>query len=178
MNILILESSGNKNGSSNMLAKEFIRGAKEAGHQITEYDVIRKDIRPCIGCNRCGMSGPCVQKDDYEKELKGLIKAADMLVFVMPVYYYNWPAPLKMCIDRFYSFTMELTAMHKKTVLLAVAWDNTDTVFNVTEAYYRQICDYMQFEDCGMVLGRGCGSPSMTRETKYPKMAYELGKSI
>ena len=51
MKILVLESSGNKNGSSNMLAKEFIRGASESGHQITAYDVFRKDIRPCIGCN-------------------------------------------------------------------------------------------------------------------------------
>ena len=32
MKILVLESSGNKNGSSNMLAHEFVRGAKEAGH--------------------------------------------------------------------------------------------------------------------------------------------------
>jgi hypothetical protein len=68
--------------------------------------------------------------------------------------------------------------MHKKTALLSVAWDDTDTVFRVTEAYYRQICDYMQFRDCGTVLGRGCGSPSMTRATKYPQMAYELGKSL
>ena len=67
MKILVLESSGNQNGSSNMLAREFIRGAGEGGHEITEYDVFRKDIRPCIGCGRCGMSGPCVQKDDYEK---------------------------------------------------------------------------------------------------------------
>ena len=56
-----------------MLADEFIRGAKENGHVITEYDLIRKDIRPCSGCNVCGMSGPCVYKDDYEKELKALI---------------------------------------------------------------------------------------------------------
>ena len=178
MNILILESSGNKNGSSNMLAKEFIRGAKEAGHQITEYDVIRKDIRPCIGCNRCGMSGPCVQKDDYEKELKGLIKAADMLVFVMPVYYYNWPAQLKTVVDRFYSFTGELTSMRKKTALIGVAWDNTDTVFAVVTAYYRQLCSYMDFRDQGIIEGKGCGTPDMTRRSKYMKDAYELGKNL
>lgn len=178
MKILVLESSGNKNGSSNMLAEEFIRGARETGHEITVYDVIRKDIRPCMGCNRCGMSGPCVQKDDYENELKPLIKETDMIVFVMPVYYYNWPASLKVCVDRFYSFTMELTAMRKKTALLSVAWDDTDTVFKVTKAYYETICDYMRFEDRGMILGRGCGTPSMTKRTGYPDKAYELGRSL
>jgi len=178
MKILVLESSGNKKGSSNLLAEGFIKGAEENGHELTVFDVIRADIRPCLGCNRCGMNGPCVQKDDYENKLKGMIKAADMLVFVMPVYYYNWPAQLKTVIDRFYSFTTELTYMHKKTVLLTVAWDDTDTVFSVVEAYYRRICEYMQFEDCGIVLGRGCGTPYMTRNSGFVEKAYELGKTV
>ena len=178
MKILVLESSGNKHGSSNLLAEAFIRGAKENGHEITEFDVIRADIRSCLGCNRCGMGGPCVQKDDYEMKLKGMIKENDMLVFVMPVYYYNWPAQLKTVIDRFYSFTTELTSMHKKTALLAVAWDDTDTVFSVVEAYYKRICEYMQFKDMGMVLGRGCGTPAMTKSSGFIEKAYELGKSV
>ena len=178
MKILVLESSGNKRGSSNLLAEAFIRGAKENGHEVTEFDVFRADIRPCLGCNHCGMNGPCVQKDDYETNLKSMIKEADMLVFVMPVYYYNRPAQLKAVIDRFYSFTTELTNMHKKAVLLAVAWDDTSTVFSVVEAYYRRICEYMQFEDMGMVLGGGCGTPSMTKNTGFIEKAYELGKSI
>ena len=161
-----------------MLADEFIRGASENGHEITEYDVFRADIRPCIGCGSCGMGGPCVQKDDYEKTLKDLIRKTDMIVFVMPVYYYNWPAQLKAVVDRFYSFTTELTDMHKKTVLLSVAWDNTSTVFNVPKAYYETICNYMQFKDCGMVLGRGCGTPEMTGTSKYMKEAYELGRTV
>lgn len=177
MKILVLESSGNKNGSSNMLAHEFVRGAKEAGHAVTEYDVIHKDIRPCLGCGHCGMSGPCVQKDDYETELKGLIRDTDMLVFVMPVYYYNWPAQLKSVVDRFYSFTTELSGMRKKAVLLAVAWDNTKTVFKVTKDYYDTICDYMHFQDCGVILGGGCGTPGMTKNSGFPEKAYQLGKS-
>ena len=176
MKILVMESSGNKNGSSNLLAREFIRGAREAGHEVTEYDVFRADIRPCLGCGRCGMAGDCVQKDDYEKQLKGMIRSTDMLVFVMPVYYYNWPAQLKAVVDRFYSFTGELTGMRKKAVLLTAAWDDTSTVFEVVKAYYDRICEYMQFQDCGTVYGRGCGSLSMTQRTPYPQKAYELGK--
>ena len=51
----------------------------------------------------------------------------------------------KCVVDRFYSFTYELTGMRKKAALLAVAWDNTDTVFKVTRAYYETIYDYMHF---------------------------------
>jgi multimeric flavodoxin WrbA len=178
MKILVLESSGNRKGSSNMLADEFVRGARESGNDVTVYDIFRADIRPCIGCGHCGMDGDCVQKDDYENKLKPLIKGTDMLVFVMPVYYYNWPAQLKAVIDRFYSFTGELTGMHKKAALLAVAWDNTDSAFEVVKAYYRKICTYMQFEDQGMVTGKGCGTPSMTKASKFPQQAYQMGKMI
>ena len=85
MKILVLESSGNIRGSSNMLADEFIRGAEENGHEVTVYNVIRKNIKPCLGCGNCGMSGMCVLQDDYENELKPLIIASDRIVFVMPV---------------------------------------------------------------------------------------------
>lgn len=59
MKILVLKSSGNRNGSSNTLADAFIRGAREGGHTITEYDVFHADIRPCTGCNACGMRPMC-----------------------------------------------------------------------------------------------------------------------
>lgn len=110
--------------------------------------------------------------------MKGSIRETDMIVFVKPVYYHNWPAQLKAVIDRFYSFTTELTYMHKKTVLLTAAWDDTDTVFSVVKAYYERICEYMEFYDCGAVYGDGCETPSMTRGTKHPQASYELGKSI
>ncbi len=178
MKILVLKSSGNKHGSSNALADEFIRGAKEAGHEITEYDVFRADIRPCIGCNHCETSGPCIQKDDFERDLKGKIKETDMIVFVMPVYYYNWPAQLKVVVDRFYSFTFDLTAMHKKTALIGAAWDDTDTVFSTVTGYYRQLCDYMEFQDLGVIEGKGCGTPEMTKNSRCMKDAYELGRRL
>lgn len=178
MRILMLESSGNRKGSSNALAAAFIRGALENGHDVKEYDVFRADIRPCMGCNRCNMNGPCVQKDSFESELKGLIRGADMLVFVMPVYYYNWPAKLKATVDRFYSFTNELTEQRKKTALLTVAWDTDDAAFEVVTAYYRKLCEYMGFEDRGVVTGKGCGTPETTARSRYIEEAYRLGARI
>ena len=178
MLILVLESSGNKKGSSNMLAGEFIRGAKDAGHDIIEFDVLDADIRPCKGCQFCGMNGPCAQKDDYENTLKDMIKSCDMIVFAMPVYYYNWPAQMKNVIDRFYSFSTELTYMHKKSALLSVAWDDTENTFDVVKAYYDRICSYMEFDNMGCVLGKGCGTPAATKASKYPNYAYELGNGL
>ena len=111
MKILVMESSPHKHGSSNLLAAEFIRGATEAGHQTQVFDVARSDLRPCLGCDACGMSGSCVQKDGME-ELRRRILASDMVVFVTPLYYFGMSAQLKTAIDRFYSFNDELSAKH------------------------------------------------------------------
>lgn len=64
MNISVIESSPHKKGSSNLLAEHFIQGAEEARHKVTVFDAARANLHPCMGCDACGMSGPCCQKDD------------------------------------------------------------------------------------------------------------------
>lgn len=107
MNILVIESSPHKKGSSNLLAEHFMEGAKEAGHQVTVFDAARADLHPCLGCDACGMSGSCCQKDDMAG-LREQILQTDMLVFVTPLYYFGMSTQLKTVIDRFYSFICQL----------------------------------------------------------------------
>lgn len=75
MNILVIESSPHKHGSSNLLAEEFIRGAEEAGHHISVFDAGHAELHPCLGCDVCGMSDPCVQKDDMIDLRKRILAA-------------------------------------------------------------------------------------------------------
>lgn len=63
-------------------------------------------------------------------------------------------------------------------MLLIVAWNTADWTFDALEAHYKTLVRYINFEDMGMVLGYGCGTPSMTRASKYPDQAYRLGKSL
>lgn len=102
MKILVLTGSPRKNGNSNTLADNFIKGATEAGHEIVRFDAAQKDVHPCIACNSCGMNGPCVFKDDFEFVRKH-IADADMVVFATPMYYFGFSAQLKTVIDRFYA---------------------------------------------------------------------------
>lgn len=177
MNILVVESSPHKHGSSNLLAEEFIRGAKEAGHTVTVFDAGHANIHPCIGCEKCGMNGPCVQKDDMVV-LREKLLAADMAAFVTPLYYFGFSAQLKTVIDRFYSFTGKLTARRLKTALIAAAWNDDNWTMADLKAHYETLCRYMDFQNMGEILGTGCGTVSMTRHTRFPKEAYELGKRI
>ena len=177
MKILVIESSPHKNGASNLLAESFVRGAREAGNTVTVFDVARADIHPCFACEACGMSGPCVQNDDMG-ELKELVLQSDMVVFVTPLYYFGMSAQLKTAIDRFYSFNSMLHSKDLKTALITTVWDNNEIKMQPLVDHYKMICRYLGFEDMGMILGLGCGTPSMTQRTVYPQKAYELGISL
>ena len=177
MQIVVITGSPHKNGSSNLLAERFMQGAIEAGHSVGRFDAAFMSIHPCLGCDRYGMDGPCVQKDDVRQIRDALLKA-DMVVFATPIYYFNISAQLKMVIDRFYSYTTKLSGRHLKSALLTAAWDSNEDVMPCTANYYQKLCHYMNFRDQGMVLGLGCGTRSMTERTGYPEQAYLLGKSL
>ncbi len=177
MKILLVQGSPHKKGSSNMLAEQFMEGAKAAGHTVSVFDAAHANLHPCKGCEACEMAGDCVQHDDMEKAQQSIL-SADMMVFVTPIYYFGMSAQLKMFIDRFYSFTTELSSKGMKTALITAAWDTDDEAVAYLREHYQKICRYMHFQDQGMILGTGCGTPDMTRHTDFPKHAYELGKSI
>ena len=177
MRILILQASPNLRGSTAILAEEFARGAREAGHAVTRVDVDRLDIAPCTGCVACGYEGPCVQHDDMDG-LRKQILASDMLVLATPLYYYGMAAQLKTVIDRFCSANSSITRKHLRSALLTVAWNADDWTFDALEAHYDTLVRYLSWRDCGRVLGYGCGSPGMTRASGSPQEAYRLGRSL
>lgn len=177
MKIIILQGSPNKNGSTSILADNFAKGAREAGHIVETLDITRMNIKPCTGCVACGYEGPCVQKDDNEI-VKSKLLSCDMLVFATPLYYYGMSAQLKTVVDRFCSYNSSLNSRHLKSALLAVAWNSDDWTFDALEVHYKTLVRYINFEDMGMILGYGCGTPSMTSRSKYPDEAYKLGKSL
>lgn len=177
MKIVVLKGSPHKKGSSAMLAGEFIKGAREAGHKVEELDVAHMDIHSCLGCDHCGMNGECVYKDD-NRMVRDALLTADMAVFVTPIYYFGMSAQLKTVIDRFYSYTMKLSGRGLKTALITAAWDTDDDVMPYTAKHYKKLCRYMNFKDCGMILGTGCGTPSMTAGSRHMEEAYQLGKSL
>lgn len=177
MKILVIESSPHQNGSSNLLAEAFMRGAKEAGHTVTIFNAATANIRPCLACNACGMNGVCIQKDSME-DLKELIRQNEMLVFVTPLYYFGFSAQLKAVIDRFHSFNSELIATRKKSFLIVTAHNHNPGIMNCIKAHYLTITDFLGFDNLGWLLATGCGTPQETAQSPYPEKAFLFGRSL
>ncbi len=177
MKIVVLQGSPNKKGSTFILADCFRQGAEDAGHTVEMIDVAHAKIHPCTGCIHCGYEGPCVQKDDVEFIRKKILDG-DMLVFATPLYYYGMSAQLKIFIDRFCAFNSSMQRKHMKSALFTVAWNSDSWTFEALEAHYKTLVRYLNLTDMSMVLGYGCGTPSMTEHSKYPQQAYQLGNRL
>ena len=177
MKIVILMGSPNPQGSTDILAESFKKGAEEAGHSVSLIRVCGLDIRPCTGCVACGYEGDCVQADDNEIVRKALL-SCDMVVFATPLYYYGMTAQLKAVVDRFCAYNSSLNRRKLKSALLTAAWNSDDWTFDALTAHYKTLVRYIDLRDQGMVLGYGCGTPSMTSASGYPEKAYELGRSL
>ena len=177
MKIVILQGSPNKKGSTNILVENFSQGAEAAGHSVIRFDLDDMNIRPCTGCVTCGYEGPCILRDDNQK-IREAVLSADMIVFATPLYYYGMSAQLKIVIDRFCAYNSSITRKRMKSALLAVAWNSDSWTFEALESHYQTLVRYLHLQDMGTVLGKGCGSPSMTKHSPYTQRAYELGNRL
>ncbi len=99
-NILVIVSSPRKDGNSEILCDDFIRGAQASGNKVEKLTLRDKRIAPCLACETCLRNGgKCVQKDDMEEIIEKIVQA-DVIVLSTPVYYYSISSQLKMMIDR------------------------------------------------------------------------------
>ena len=80
------------------------------------------------------MNGPCVFKDDIERELMPELLDSDMIVLVTPLYYYGMSAQLKTVIDRMHGRLRSFDG--KKSILMATAWNSAGWTFDALVDHY------------------------------------------
>jgi len=109
MNVLVLNGSPKAKSDTMMLTRSFLEGLTSAEScDVREIDVIKKEIKPCLGCFECWKKGDgkCVQNDDQNEILQAYVQA-DVIIWSFPLYCYSMPSHLKAVLDR----TIPLTKM-------------------------------------------------------------------
>lgn len=174
MKIVVLTGSPRRNGNTNHLAGQFIKGAEEAGHEVYRFDCAQRKVSPCIACNRCGMNGQCIFSDDFE-ELRPHLVAADMVVFATPMYYFGFSSQLKAVIDRFYALNGQIKGNMKQSVLLMAYTDTAAEEAEPMLSHYHTLLRYLGWKDSGTVVAAGMWPAGAVNGTEYSWQAYELG---
>lgn len=175
--VLILSSSPRKNGNSDTLCNEFMRGAVESGNQVEKIFLRDKTINPCLGCSVCSQyKKPCPQKDDAA-EIIGKMLQADVIMMATPVYFYAMSAQMKTLIDRCCGPYTEMT--DKEFYFIATAAENDSSIMD------RIVANFMGFLDClerpiikGTLFCGGVWHPGEIKGNPALQSAYEMGKSV
>lgn len=181
---------GRRGGNTSQLAEAFAKGSVEAGHQVETISLTETEVKGCLGCNACRYGKPCIQQDGFN-ELVPKIKAADLIVFASPLYFWTLSAKLKAFIERFYCIAQpdenppygryEKYPI-KDSVLLMTSADNFFWTFEQAASYYQfALVNYIGFADKGMLLAGGCGDTNgkpNIKSTGHLESAYQFGKSL
>lgn len=102
MKILAIQGSPRgKEGNTEIILTEFLKGAVSMGAQKETIHLKEKKIKPCLGCFTCWTKTPgiCAIKDDMT-ELMQKVRECDILVYATPLYNYNMTALLKAFQER------------------------------------------------------------------------------
>lgn len=176
MKVMIITGSHRPKSNSGILADHLRKGAEEAGHSVFRFDAAYKKVHPCIGCDRCGMDGPCIFEDDMEVVRENIIPA-DVVVLASPMYYFGLSTQIKAVIDRFYAFNPHITAPKQAYLLVALGGGDLKTCEGITRQY-GMICDFLHWKDMGRVIAPNVNAEEDVLKTPFPRQAYELGRNL
>lgn len=175
--VYIVSSTPRKGGNSQILADEFARGAKEAGHTVISVNIRELNLQFCIGCLYCQSHSKCALKDDMNN-LYNDVQSADVLVFATPIYYYEMSGQLKTFLDRLNPLYPRENRF-KDVYLLATAADSEQSAM---DGAIKGIQGWIDCFDgvrlAGVVRGVNAGDAGEIRNTAAPEQAYLMGKSV
>ncbi len=174
--VLILSGSPRKGGNSDTLCDEFMKGAKEAGHDVEKIRVAEKNVGYCRACYACRDTGVCTVKDDMSEIMQKMIDC-DVMVLASPVYFYSIDAQLKAVIDR--SVARWTEVKNKEFYYIVTAADEELSSADTTLACFRGYADCVEgAKEMGVIYGMGTYEKGEINGKSAMREAYEAGKNV
>lgn len=97
--LLAIAGSPRRNGNTDLLLKEVVRGAESEGAEVKAIFLRDLCIAPCRHCDSCVAMGRCVVEDDMQW-IHVELRRADRLALASPIFFMGLTAQTKAMIDR------------------------------------------------------------------------------
>jgi len=159
--ILGIAGSPRKDGNTDMLLHEVLRGAAEAGATVDFVALRGLKMHPCIECDHCQLTGRCAVNDGMG-ELYDKLLAADGLVFASPIFFATVSAYAKTMIDRCQCFwnlkyikrqpLFDPPRPHRKGIFAACCGWEKPSMFDGARRTVKAMFDVLEFAYAGELL--------------------------
>lgn len=175
--VLILSTSLRTKSNSEALAEAFAAGAKASGNEVELLSLREKTIAFCRGCLACVKTGACVIKDDAAA-IAEKMKAAEVIVWATPIYYYEMSGQMKTLIDRVNALYGSDYAFRDIYLLSAAAEEGDGVDEGAVHGLNGWIACYEHARLAGTVFAGGVTDGGEIEGHPALKQAYEMGMAI
>lgn len=186
MKVLGIYGSPRKDGNSDKLLDEALKGAKSAGAEVSAVYCRDLKMSGCMECGGCDKTGQCVVNDDMQSVYPKLL-GADAIIVASPMFFYGLTSQVKALIDRCQAMwskrMLEKTPEQRKTYdhgkgyLIAVGATKGKTLFDGAQLAAKYFFDALDMTYEGGVFVKSVeGKGDAATHVDAMKDAFELGK--
>jgi multimeric flavodoxin WrbA len=187
LRILGICGSPRRGGNTEVLLKEALRGAEEAGAEVERIFLRDKTISPCLEIYGCKEDGRCVIEDDFQEVAEEMV-GADALILASPIFFYTVSAHTKMLMDRCQSFWVKRYLLkrpitpnraRRKGAFISVGATRGKRLFEGVILTVRYFFDALDVDLWDTLLVRGVDEKEeIFDHPEEIQVAYELGRRL
>jgi multimeric flavodoxin WrbA len=133
--VLLLNGSPHVHGCTATALEEMIKVFEEEGVETELIQVGIKEIRGCVACGSCSLTGKCVF-DDLVNEVAAKFEKADGLVVGSPVYYGSPNGTILSFMDRLFYSTEFSKQMKVGAAVVSCRRGGNTASFDVLNKYF------------------------------------------
>ena len=175
MKILGISGSPRKRGNTEILLRQALEAATEAGASVELLRAADYRIKPCDGCWGCQETGHCHIDDDMQPIYVKMLEASG-IIFATPVYWFGMTGLLKVLIDRTNALAFPESRLHDKVGGIIVVAGRTAATLTSAQFYVYFSANHMLPGD--YVHGYADRKGGIRRDKHAMKAASELGRQV
>ncbi|MDD5289159.1 MAG: flavodoxin family protein [Dehalococcoidales bacterium] len=187
MKILGIFGSPRRNGNTDLLLSELLKGAVSKGAEVNTIYLNDLKITPCQHCDACLKEGKCRIQDDMQK-IYDEFEQADVIVLASPVQFLGPPATVKAAIDRCQclwarKYVLKIPPLSRERkrrgFLISVGATRIQNMFEPTQEIVKTWFHVLDIEFAGELLfSKIDGKGAILKQTEALQKAYEAGQKL
>jgi multimeric flavodoxin WrbA len=187
LKVLGISTSPRLKGNSDLLLRQALSGAEQAGSQVEYVRLCDYKIDGCHECYACSATGQCQVKDDYQQVLDKMLQA-DRIIFATPVFFMTVSAQAKLLIDRGQCLWVRHNRLHqplfeprrdRRGMIIAAGGSASRKQFDCVERPIQSCFEYLEV-DCVSTLfvNRVDEKGAILQRADALELALRLGREL